>query len=171
MCLIYPLQHQMGASYEVSFNDPGVFPQGQPPSFAAGWYFVAPSTDYYRFAMDKVHAQAYPLSDGTLVCLLESSNTSRLTAPFAKNNGADCIAKGSVDQLNNVRDGGWQPALSHVRLEVNKSYEFIVEWDSCRGGYAAVDALLVESESLYNGAEEMMTEVSVGAMDSRILIY
>jgi hypothetical protein len=37
--------HQLGNSYEVSFNDPGLFPQGQPPCFAAGWYFVAPSSD------------------------------------------------------------------------------------------------------------------------------
>ena len=105
------------------------------------------------------------------MCLRAASNTSRLVAPFVKNNGADCIGKGSVDQLNNVRDGGWQPALSHVLLEFNKSYEFIVEWDSCRGGYAAVDALLVESESLYNGAEGTMTEATVGAMDSRILLF
>ena len=68
----------------------------------------------------------------------------------------------------NARDGRWQTALSHVRLEFN---EFIVEWDSCRGGYAAVDALLVESESLYNGAEGTMTTVTVGAMDSRILLF
>ena len=160
--------HQLGNSYVVSFNDPGLFPQGQPPSFAAGWFFVAPSTDYYRFAMDKVDTQSYPLSDGTLVCLRESKND--LVAPFAKNNGADCIATGSVDQLNSVRDGGWQTALSHVPLEFNVSYEFIVEWDSCRGGYAAADALLVESESLYNGAQGTMTEVTVGAMDSRILL-
>jgi hypothetical protein len=50
-------------------------------------------------------------------------------------------------------------------------FEFIVEWDPCRGGYAAVDALLVESESLYNGAEGTMTTVTVGAMDSRILLF
>eukprot|EP01052_Picozoa_sp_SAG31_P017569 SAG31_NODE_1208_length_9381_cov_49.003232_4_plen_356_part_00 len=163
--------HQLGTSFAVSFNDPGVFPQGQPPSFAAGWFFVAPSTDFYNFAIDKVNAHLYPLSDGTLVCLREASNTSRLVGPYAKNGGADCIAKGSVDQLNNVRDGGWQRALSHVPLQFNVSYEFIVEWDSCRGGYAAVDALLVESEMLYNGAEEPMTEVTIGAMDSRILLH
>ena len=28
----------------------------QPPAFAAGWFFVAPSTDFYNFALDKVPA-------------------------------------------------------------------------------------------------------------------
>ena len=75
---------------------------------------------------------------------------------------------GSVDHLNDVRDG-WQRALSHVLLVFNESYEFIVEWDSSRGGCAAVDALLVESETLYNGGTETMTEVTVGAMDAHIM--
>ena len=56
-------------------------------------------------------------------------------------------------------------------LVFNESYEFIVEWDSSRGGYAAVDALLVESETLYNGGTEPVTEVTVGAMDARIMLY
>jgi hypothetical protein len=91
--------------------------------------------------------------------------------PFVQNGGAGCIARGSVDQLNNVRDGGWQRALSHVPLEFNVSYEFVVEWDASRGGYAAVDALLVESEALYNGAAGTTTEVTIGAMDARILLH
>ena len=99
--------HQLGNSFAVSFNDPGLFPQGQPPSFAAGYFFVAPSTDFYNFALDKVQAHLYPLSDGTLVCLRKATNSSsRLWAPFALNNGENCIARGSVDQLDNVRDGG-----------------------------------------------------------------
>jgi hypothetical protein len=164
--------HQLGNSFAVSFNDPGLFPQGEPPPFAAGFFFVAPSTDFYNFALDKVQAHLYPLSDGTLVCLRNATNSSsRLGAPFALNSGDGCIARGAVDQLNNVRDGGWQRALSHVPLVFNESYELIVEWDSSRGGYAAVDALLVESETLYNGGTEPTTEVTVGAMDARIMLY
>ena len=118
----------------------------------------------------QVNPHLYPLSDGTLVCLREATIRSA-EAPFAQNGGADCIAQGSVDQLNSVRDGGWQRALSHVPLVFNRSYEFIVEWDASRGGYAAVDSLLVESEQLYNGGAEAMAEVTVGAMDARILLY
>ena len=50
-------------------------------------------------------------------------------------------------------------------------YEFVVEWNASRGGYAAVDALLVESEALYNGAAGTTTEVTIGAMDARILLH
>jgi hypothetical protein len=165
------MSHELGNAFAVSFNDPGKFPQGQPPFFAAGWYFVAPSSGFYNFAMNKVQPQQYPLSDGSLVCLRASTNASKHEAAFAQGRGgAGCIAKGSVDQLNNVRDGGWQRALSHVPLEFNESYEFVLEWDSSRGGYAAADALLVESETLYNGAVGTMREVTVAAMDARILI-
>ena len=51
--------------------------QGQPPSFAAGYFFVAPSTDFYNFALDKVQAHLYPLSDGTLVCLVKQRTVRR----------------------------------------------------------------------------------------------
>ena len=86
---------------------------------------------------------------------------------------APCIASGAVDQINSgPRDGSWRRALSGVPLVFNQSYEFSVAWDPMRGGYVAVDALLVESETLYNGGgpAEEGGEVVVGAMDSRILV-
>eukprot|EP01052_Picozoa_sp_SAG31_P018272 SAG31_NODE_1289_length_8983_cov_9.783543_1_plen_88_part_00 len=81
-----------------------------------------------------------------------------------------------LDQINNgPRDGRWQPALKAVPLILNESYDFLVTWDPRRGGYVAVDALLVESHALYNGGaplkdEGAVTEVVVGAMDSRIFV-
>ena len=152
---------QLGASFAVSFNIPGPFPQGDPPQFAAGWRFVSPSTDYYSFSLTKVQAHMYQLTDGALVCV-RKANTSA---------GGACIAKGEVDQCNSVRDGGWQRALSHVPLAFNESYEFVLSWDSSRGGYALIDALLIESETLYNGGDGTpITEVTVGAVDARILL-
>ena len=86
-----------------------------------------------------------------------------------------CIAVGTLDQINNgPRDGRWQPALTGVPLTFNQSYEFSVAWDPRRGGYVAVDAVLIESQALYNGGapleNEAGAEVVVGAMDSRIFV-
>jgi len=137
------------------------YPQGDPPQFAAGWRFVSPSTDYYSFSLTKVQAHMYQLTDGALVCVRKANASA----------GDACIAKGEVDQCNSVRDGGWQRALSHVPLAFNESYEFVLSWDSSRGGYALIDALLIESETLYNGGDGTpITEVTVGAVDARILL-
>eukprot|EP01052_Picozoa_sp_SAG31_P009166 SAG31_NODE_477_length_15150_cov_13.611772_2_plen_104_part_00 len=85
-----------------------------------------------------------------------------------------CLASGTLDQINSgPRDGRWQRALSAVPLQFNQSYEFSVTWDPQRGGYVAVDALLVESEALYNGGAPLKDTdvIVVGAMDSRIFVY
>lgn len=161
--------HQVGTSFAVSFVDPGQSPQAAPPLFEAAFHFVSPSTDRYNFAMTSVDAHSFPLSDGTKICvreLADSEDVRTMRGPCT----AACIASGTVDQHGNIRDGRWQRALSAVPLVSNKTYEFAVEWDHLRGGYAAVDALLVESEELYNGAKGTMTELVVGAMDTRILL-
>ena len=159
--------HEIGNSFAVGFIDPGPLPQGAPPAMDAAFHFVSPSTDNFNFAMTAADAHFYPLTDGALVCVrdLEARhNAGPCTAP--------CIASGKVDQINSgPRDGRWQRALSGVPLVFNQSYEFSVTWDPRRGGYVAVDALLIESETLYNGGVALEAEeVVVGAMDSRILV-
>ena len=52
----------------------------------------------------------------------------------------------------------------------NQSYEFSVTWDAMRGGYAAVDALLIESTTLYNGDAPAGATAVVGPMDCRIFV-
>ena len=111
------------------------------------------------FAMSSVDAHLYPLSDGVRVCVRElaeaeaAQDVRTLRGPCT----AACIASGTVDQRGNIRDGRWQRALTSVPLISNRSYEFAVTWDYLRGGYAAVDALLVESETLYNGGQKAVT--------------
>ena len=70
-----------------------------------------------------------------------------------------------------AHDGRWQRALAGVALTFNVTYEFSIMWDAFRGGYVAVDALLVESTSLYNGDDAPLGEnVVIGPMDSRIFV-
>lgn len=114
---------------------------------------------------------------GARLCVHEIDDTAT-TGSAQSPCTAACIASGTLDQINSgPRDGRWQQALSAVPLVFNRSYEFSVAWDPRRGGYVAVDALLVESEALYNGGlpleedgEARGYEVVVGAMDSRILV-
>jgi hypothetical protein len=163
--------HQVGNSFAVSFVEPGPQPQGAPPVMEAAYHFVAPSTDGFFFAMTAVNAHLYPLSDGVKVCVREVAQG---VAEFDQPCSSPCIAAGTIDQRGgngDIRDGRWQRALSGVKLQFNHSYEFVVAWDPLRGGYAAVDALLIESETLYHGgaATDVAMELTVGAMDSRIL--
>ena len=61
--------------------------------------------------------------------------------------------------------------MSGVALAQNVSYEFSMRWDPAHGGYVAADALLVESQRLYNGGGERIgSDVVLGPMDSRIFI-
>jgi hypothetical protein len=176
--------HQIGNSFAVSFIDPGPLPQGLPPAMEAVFHFVAPSTDNFNFAMDAVDAHFYPLTNGAKLCIRAADDTAA-TAEGREPCSSSCIASGTLDQINSgPRDGRWQRALSAVPLTFNRSYEFSVTWDPRRGGYVAVDALLVESEALYNGGPPLEKvkegeggeggsggyEVVVGAMDSRIFV-
>ena len=159
-----------------------------PPQMQVAYSFVAPSTDNYNFAMTAVDAHFYPLTNGTprpliIACVLLPLFVLNLSfyRPGAKiciravSSPTACIAAGTLGQSNiGPRDGRWQPALTAVPLTFNESYEFSVTWDPRRGGYVAVDALLVESQALYNGGaplgNEAGSEVVVGAMDSRIFV-
>ena len=178
---------QVGDSFAVSFVEPGPLPQGMPPQMQVAYSFVAPSTDNYNFAMTAVASHFYPLTNGTSRPLIVAL---RIAAAFcsqpayrpgaklcirAVSSPTTCIAAGTLDQINSgPRDGRWQPALTAVPLTFNQSYEFSVAWDPRRGGYVAVDALLVESQALYNGGaplgNEVESKVVVGAMDSRIFV-
>ena len=82
-----------------------------------------------------------------------------------------------MDQRLGFRDGHFQPALTGVPLIANVSYEFLMSMDATRAGYVVADALLVESQTKFNGGGEAVTAVldigdtvSVGAMDARILV-
>ena len=117
----------------------------------------------------QVNAHLYPLTDAAIVCVREANKSSAAPSP------PPCIASGAVNQLDSLRDGRWQRALSRVRLEFNRTYEFVMQWDALKGGYVAADALLVESVVLYNGdggdgvVVEHNNTVVIGPMDSRIL--
>jgi len=131
----------------------------------AAFHFVAPSTDKFNFFMTAVDAHLYPLTDGAHVCVRElAANVSGQNMP--------CILSGRVDQAySGPRDGHWQPALMGASLRFNQTYEFAVTWDAMRGGYVAVDALLVESQTLYNGGSTIGAPTAVvGPMDSRIFV-
>lgn len=45
-----------------------------------------------------------------------------------------------------------------------------IAWDPSCGGYVAADALLVESDWLYHGGGVLGKQVTVGALDSRIVL-
>eukprot|EP00040_Diaphanoeca_grandis_P002930 m.23137 g.23137 ORF g.23137 m.23137 type:complete len:798 (-) comp14084_c0_seq1:81-2474(-) len=157
--------HQVGNSFLVGFFTPGAQPQGDPPAYIASWTFVAPVSDLFHFSLSSVDAHYYPLTDGAIACVrLATSPPSPSPPPSA------CIANGLVDQRSGVRDGRWQSALKGVQLQGNVSYTFSLSMDPRRGGYVAADALLVESDTLYNGRTELQSEVVVGAMDARILL-
>ena len=163
------LSHQVGSSFFVSFVDPGPLPQGMPPPMEAIFHFVAPATGAFNFAITAVDAHAYPLSDAAIVCVREAAALpGRTGAPCS----GPCFARGTVDQRGgSLRDGRWQRALSGVALAQNVSYEFSMRWDPAHGGYVAADALLVESQRLYNGGGERIgSDVVLGPMDSRIFI-
>jgi hypothetical protein len=124
---------------------------------------------------------------GAKLCIRAADDTTTTATTAGRQPcSAPCIAAGTLDQINSgPRDGRWQRALSAVPLTFNQSYEFSVTWDPRRGGYVAVDALLVESKALYNGGSPLHNEkeetegdedggggyeVVIGAMDSRILV-
>ena len=130
----------------------------------AAFHFVAPSTDKFNFFMTAVNAHLYPLTDGAHVCIHELPSE-------ALNQSKPCILSRAVDQVySGPRDGHWQPALSGASLTFNKTYEVTVTWNAMRGGYAAADALLVESQTLYNGGSSTGATAVVGPMDSRIFV-
>ena len=158
--------HQMGPSFLVSFFVPGLLPQGFPPAFSARWTFVSPATGAFHLSLTAVDAHLYPLTDGAKVCVAEHAGSTAQGLP-----DPPCIMSGTVDQRGGLRDGYWQRALTGVEFRANVSYSFTVAMDQRRGGYVAVDALLVESERLYHEATAVpQSTVVVGAMDSRILL-
>jgi hypothetical protein len=139
----------------------------------AAFHFVSPATDAFNFAMTDVDAHFYPLTDAAKVCVREAAPPS--ATPVGEGSAQPCrrpcIASGTIDQMyGGPHDGRWQRALSAVPLVLNQSYEFSVTWDAMRGGYAAVDALLIESTTLYNGDELAGAMAVVGPMDSRIFV-
>ena len=145
----------------VGFTEPGGpsgFSQGEPGAFSAGWTFVAPSSGRYHFSTTAVDAHAYPLTDSAVVCVAEAAG------------GAGCIARSTVDQRAGIRDGRWVRVVSDVVLTVNVSYAVSIAWDPSCSGYVAADALLVESDQLYHGNGVLGRAVTVGAMDSRVLL-
>lgn len=163
--------HQVGNDFVVSFVEPGPLPQGVPPAMEAAFHFVSPATDTFNFAMTDVDPHLYPLTDAAQVCVrerLESVHADQAQQPCV----GPCIASGVVNQMyQGPHDGRWQRALSAVPLKFNSTYEFSITWNALRGGYVAVDALLVESTSLYNGGDAPIGSVAaIGPMDSRIFI-
>ena len=137
----------------------------------AAFHFVSPATDTFNFAMTDVNPHLYPLTDAARVCVrerLDSAHSDQAQQPCV----GPCIASGVVDQMyQGPHDGRWQRALSAVPLTFNTSYEFSIQWDAFRGGYVAVDALLVESTTLYNGDAVPIGKTAViGPMDARIFI-
>jgi len=147
----------------------------------AAFHFVSPATDTFNFAMTDVNPHLYPLTDAARVCVREVVG-SRQSDQDTGSSGdqahqqlpctGPCIASGVVNQMHQgPHDGAWQRALSGVALTFNVTYEFSILWDAFRGGYVAVDALLVESTSLYNGDDAPVGEKAViGPMDARIFI-
>jgi hypothetical protein len=153
--------HQYGDSFLVGFTEPGGAAgtsQGFPGAFSAAWTFVAPATGAFNFAVTAVDAHFYPLTDGAVFCIRESGT------------GVECIAQSVVDQRAEIRDGRWQSVLSGVPLREAVGYEVTVAWDPTRSGYVVADALLVESTRLYHGGGGLGTQVTVGALDSRVVL-
>jgi hypothetical protein len=157
----------------VGFYEPGELPQGDPPSFACQWSFVAPADGLFHFSLTSVDAHFYPLTNGAAVCVsaAENSNSSGGGSSSSSGGGnAPCIATATVDQRTGIRDGRWQRAITDVPLRFNASYVFTLSADPRRGGFAAADALLVESTVPYHSGSALKSSVVVGAMDSRILL-
>ena len=124
-------------------------------------------------------AHFYPLTDGAIVCVrvagavLDESAAPSPTMPgavFAAPNPDGCIARGTVDQRAEIRDGRWQRMLSGVPLRAKTSYEVLIAWDPTCAGFVAADALLVESDRLYHGNGAPAKQVVVGAMDARVVL-
>jgi hypothetical protein len=158
--------HQFGSSFLVSFVEPGGASgasQGLPGVFSAAWSFEAPAGGLYRFSTTAVDAHFYPLTDAAVVCVREQR----------EGDDADCIASGTIDQRAGIRDGRWVELLaSAVPLRSKISYDVTISWDPTCSGYVAADALLVESEQLYNGKGALANgnKVVIGAMDARIVL-
>lgn len=155
--------HQYGDSFLVGFAEPGGpsgASQGFPGAFSAAWSFVAPDDGDFHFSVTAVDAHLYPLTDGAVFCVSEYSAAA----------GGGCIARATVDQRAGIRDGRWQRAASSVPLRAHARYKVTVAWDPTCSGYVAADALLVESARLYHGGGALGTEVTVGALDSRVVL-
>jgi hypothetical protein len=178
--------HQYGDSFLVGFTEPGGATgtsQGFPGAFSAAWSFVSPADGAFHFSVTAVNAHFYPLTDAAVVCITESaahesaahesvsasaaSKTAALAAPF----DAECIVRTTVDQRGgSIRDGRWQRVASGVPLRASVEYTVTIAWDPTCSGYVAADALLVESDSLYHSGAALGKQVTVGALDSRIVL-
>jgi hypothetical protein len=169
--------HQVGNSFMVSFVEPGGphgSSQGEPGAFEAVWSFEAPANGMFMFSTTAVDAHFYPLTDAAMVCIREQRDESAIGSSVqAVTHGSndDCLASGALDQRAGIRDGRWQQLFaSPVPLKVKTYYEVTIAWDPTCSGFVVADALLVESERLYNGNGALGKEVVVGAMDARVVL-
>merc|ERR1712187_456807 len=90
--------HQFGKGYSVSFQQGWAHPKSQPPEMEAAFFFVAPSTDAFNFAITAVNSLVYPLTGQAHVCVRDLNlrgSVAHLTD--GKNSDVPCIASGSVD--------------------------------------------------------------------------
>ena len=109
--------------------------------YTARWRFRAPTSGGYKFSTSHPTGTDTPLTDAARFCLRKAPAQELPAAPEP----TECIGTGTVDQRFGM--GGWLHIMGGVPLTAAEDFEMVLTWDSRHGGFAAADALLVESEA------------------------
>jgi hypothetical protein len=152
--------HQVGSNFLTSVLVDGDDWSHQ-PIYTSTWGFRASTTGAYRFSASRVTSVDVPLTNAARFCLREASSAS-------KSISGSCLGEGSVDQRGG--SGGWILIMGGVPLRAGQLYEMVLTWDPRQGGFAAADAILIESEvALNDGAKLDTPRLVVPPLDARIV--
>ena len=148
--------HQVGKNFLTSVIVDGSDWINQ-PVHTATWGFRAPTSGAYRFSASRVTSTNVPLTNAAKYCMREASNRT-----------GGCLGEGTVDQRHG--GGGWVLIMAGVPLRAGQMYEMVLMWDTRQGGFAAADAILIESEAVLNDGAQLDTPtLVVPPLDARIV--
>ena len=158
--------HQVGGNYLTNVVVDGS-DWSQQPIYTAVWSFRVPSSGLYRFSTSRVSSAGggvagAPLTNAAPFCLRARTNASATTTT--------CIGRGTVDQRGG--SGGWVRVMSGVGpLHTGVRYEMVLTHDWRQGGFAAADAILVESEAVLNDGAQLdeAQPLIIPPLDARIV--